>query len=129
MTSTPIAKVNQTVLAALRSKNIARVEIDYDGEGDTGQIADIWAVDAADHPVSLDRPITVALDPDKPAIACDSLHEALDAFAWLLLAEYHNGYENNDGGFGTIVIDVAKNSTTIDHNDRITDVVNTTTEV
>ena len=58
-----------------------------------------------------------------------SLSEALEDFAWMLLFEYHCGFENNDGGYGLIVIDTRETAITIDHNDRVTDVVNTLTEV
>ena len=41
-------------------------------------------------------------------VAMKLLQEALDDFAWAVLDAYHDGFENNDGGFGTIVIDVAE---------------------
>jgi hypothetical protein len=45
------------------------------------------------------------------------------------LGLYHDGFVNNDGGFAAIAIDAEKATVTIDHNDRITDVDNTVTEV
>jgi hypothetical protein len=114
------------VLAALDAARIANVEIGYDGEGDSGQIGAITAKTAAGKPAALEGSVLLNLD-GKPRRYC--LAEALDAYAWELLAEYHDGFENNEGGYGIIDIDVAKGSVTIDHNDRIIEVSNTVTEV
>ena len=129
MISPAIAKASKAITNALRRRGISLVEITYDGEGDSGQIEDICVLHATNQRASLDPPITIALYAHKPAIPYDSLREALDAFAWILLQEYHLGYENNDGGYGTIVIDASNNSTTIDHNERVADLVNIRTEV
>ena len=53
----------------------------------------------------------------------------MDDFAWTILAEYHCGFENNDGGFGTITVNAAEATVTLDHNDRVVESVNTTSEV
>jgi hypothetical protein len=122
----PLKAAKAALLEVLRHAAIAFVEIEYDGVGDSGQIHAIIAYTAANVPLSCERlrDTMVAL-PDKPAM---SLEEALDDFAWHLLGLYHDGFVNNDGGYGTIAIAVDTGKITIDHNDRIIDVVNSVTE-
>jgi hypothetical protein len=122
----PAAKA--VLLAALKKTRAASVTIVYDGEGDSGQIGDITAKSAgARRPLKLSG--TVSLDLDGTLKEYASLEEAIEQFAWDVLHAYHDGFENNEGGYGTITIDVAKGMVTIDHNDRIIDVFNTMTEV
>jgi hypothetical protein len=121
----PAAKA--ALLAALKKTRAASVTIVYDGEGDSGQIGDIAAKSAAGRAVKLSG--TVSLDLDGQLKEYASLEEAIEPFAWDVLYAYHGGFENNEGGYGTITIDVAKGTVTIDHNDRIIDVFNTMTEV
>ena len=106
------------ILKALASLGVAKVVIAYDGEGDSGQVNDITATTDKDAEVSLDAPYLET-----------TLHEALDDLAWDCLTAYHVGFENNEGGEGDITINVADGVITIDHNDRIVQLSNTTTEV
>lgn len=121
----PAAKA--TLLAALKRTRAAIVTIEYDAEGDSGQIDAIVAKSAAGRPLKLRGKIT--LDLHGQAHEYKTLEEALDEFAWLVLRVYHAGFENNEGGFGTISIDVAKASITLDHNDRIIELCNSVAEV
>jgi hypothetical protein len=122
----PAAKA--VLLAALKKTRAALVTVEYDGEGDSGQITGIGAVTALAKPAKLPKgPFSLQLcDADSSYV---SIEEVLDAFAWAVLRAYHGGFENNEGGFGTLTIDVAKGTITLDHNDRIIDVSNTLTEV
>lgn len=107
------------LLAALRAAGITSVSVEYNGEGDSGQVDDILAhrgdtkIKAAATILSTGR----------------SLSDEIDDFAWELLDVYHGGFENNDGGQGQITIDVAAGTVTLDHNDRVTEFLNTVTEV
>jgi hypothetical protein len=92
----------------------------YDGEGDSGQINDITATAADESEVSLEG---LPCGPDT------LLADELDDFAWQCLGAYHGGFENNDGGYGDVTIDVTEGKVYIDHNDRFVDVTNTTSEV
>jgi hypothetical protein len=126
---TDFTHAKSAMLGALRTQGIATVEIDYDGEGDSGQMGDIYAYDAERQSLPINKPVNIAFAPDEEPRHYDSLSEALDDFAWRLLQDRHGGFENNDGGYGTIVIDVPNCSVVIDHNDRFTDAFNTRTEV
>jgi len=128
MTSSTFPKAKRVLLKALSAHQIASVAITYDGEGDSGQIQDISAVNSKNEPVSLNRPVKLAMYEGRPPTHYCCLREAIDDFAWIMLVEYHGGFENDDGGFGRIIVNVGKRSITLDHKDRVTDVVNTTTE-
>jgi hypothetical protein len=110
-----LLKHKAAILKALKSAKIGFVVIHYDGEGDSGQVHDILAYHRPD--LLIPRKIT------------NELREVLDAFAWAILDLYHDGFEISDGGCGEIKIDVAKRSVILDHNDRVTEFVNTMTEV
>jgi hypothetical protein len=114
------ALLKGALLAALAAAGIAHVEIDYDGEGDNGQINGATALDGQGNRVDLDRP----LHPETPPLS-----DALDNFAWAILQEHHGGFEDNDGGYGTIRIDVAAGTVTLDHYQRWTDAHHTWTEL
>src|SRR5436190_24105294 len=80
--------------------------------------------------VSLETPpLALTVKGGETTMRYPSLGDALDDYAWELLAVTHARFENYDGGYGTITIDVAKTTVTLDHNQRFTDSVNTVTEV
>jgi hypothetical protein len=124
-----ISDAKRAMLKALRARGIATASIEYDGEGDSGQIVGIFASDAEEKPVALDRPVRLAFCRDKAPRDYGSLREALDDFAWVLLGHFHADFEVNDGGFGTIRIDVAKGAVLLDHDDRVIETLKTRTEV
>src|SRR4051794_40786293 len=99
----PFAKAKRAVLKALRARGIATVEIEYDGEGDSGQIESIAARDVKGWPVRLNQPLSLALREGEETTRYGSFTEALDDFAWSVLEENHSGFQDNDGGFGTVV--------------------------
>ena len=111
------------VVAALAKLGIATVTAVYDGEGDSGQIDSITAHGADGTERPLEGDILVG---DQPP---EAIHEALDAFFWDCLTAYHDGFENNDGGYGEITIDVATASVTIEHNQRFTDIDSSSQEI
>ena len=119
--------IKAELIKALAAIKVSRAVIEYDGCGDEGQIESVEAFRANGESVSLETPpfaLTV-----EGGEATTSLRDALDDYAWELLAVTHDGFEDCDGGHGTITIDVAKATVTLDHNQRFTDSVNTVTEV
>lgn len=117
------------LMRELTTAGITRVDIDYDGEGDEGQINGITMyagdklLDALDEP----RPLQICINEQLQTFT--SWHQCIDELVWSILCEYHAGYEINDGGFGTVTIDVTNDLITIDHNDRVIDFVCTETEI
>ena len=119
--------VCQAAIAAvaphLEAISAATVTINYDGGGDEGQINQVSAEAADGTPVAL------------PEIACErfrtgydgrvsvdvtSLEAALEEIGCEALAAYQAGWENGDGAFGTVTIDVAARKATLDHNAYVT---------
>jgi len=122
-----LSAAKAALVAALKASRVATVTIAYDGEGDSGQVNDIAATNARGKPVQLRGSVVLELDGVPCCYNC--LSEAIDAFTWEVLALYHDGFVNNEGGYGTLTIDVRKSKVTLDHNDRIIEVSNTLTEV
>lgn len=111
------------LVEALRKLGIASVVAVYDGAGDSGQIESIAAYTADGSEITIKGQIIVADAPPEP------MEEVLDAFCWDCLVAYHQGFENNEGGYGEITIEIATRKVTIDHNDRIIEVDNTVSEI
>jgi hypothetical protein len=118
------------LIKALATIKASRAVIQYDGCGDNGQIESVEAFRANGKAVSLNTPpFELTVEGSETTGRYSSLRDALDDYAWELLAVTHDGFENDDGGYGSITIDVAKAAVTLDHNDRFTDSVNTVTDV
>jgi hypothetical protein len=88
---------NQELLTKLRELGVTAVEAEYSGSGDEGQINELTAyrpsADPAEGKVEIELPA--------------ALHEAADeALSGLLYAKYGSWYDN-DGGCGTVELDVA----------------------
>jgi hypothetical protein len=107
------------IVAALKALGVVLVEVEYDGEGDSGQIDTITAYKADETRVDVAGVSPFVLGDGPAAERFNTLHECLDTFAWDVLWHHHEGFENNDGGFGKIVIDVDDGTVRIEHNWRI----------
>src|SRR5580700_5601876 len=71
----------------LKAAGVARVDISYDGCGDSGQIEDVRYFDANRKTMELPGTLTITED-------------ALRELFYDLLETRHAGWENNDGAFG-----------------------------
>ena len=87
------------LLPQLRALGIAQVIAEYEGYGDSGNIEDVTV-----QPVGVELP--------------DDLSLRVGDFAWSVAYHQHPGFENNDGGYGTLTWDVTADSITLDHADR-----------
>ena len=87
------------LLAQLRALGISEVTAEYEGYGDSGNVEDVNV-----------QPAEVKLP--------EALVTAVGDFAWSLAYHYHPGFENNEGGYGTLTWDIARDSITLDHSDR-----------
>jgi len=121
-----LAAAKPRLLAALKAKRIASVTVEYDGSCDEGQIGEIAATGPNGKPAALEGSVVLDLDGQR---CKHGLSHAIEEFTWQLLLAYHAGFEINDGGYGTLTIDVAKGTIILDHNDRFIDATNTLTEV
>lgn len=90
-----------TLFAALKDAGVTLVTISYDGGGDSGQVEDV----------------EFEGDGIEDAICKDNFENDLQDLATHIL-EQHYDYDwyNNDGGYGTIVINLEEEVPTIDIN-------------
>ncbi len=83
----------------LRAAGVTEVIAEYEGYGDSSNVEDM------------------ALQPNDLSLEED-FRRKLEDFAWSLAYNQHPGFENNEGGYGTLTWDIAADSITLDHADR-----------
>lgn len=123
---TAIRPANKSALfSVLSAAGITRVDVSFDGYGDSGQIESIDAkADRTNTPLP-EATVTLAIfgwrdtDPTERTL---SIRDAIEHFVYDCLAQTHGGWENNEGAFGTFVFDVADQSITLDYNQRFEDI-------
>jgi hypothetical protein len=106
------AKLRAEILPALSQHHVANIEAAYSGYGDSGAIDGIQFRDSAGERVdrtSLPQEITDALE--------NCIYEFLPA-----------GFEINDGGQGTLTIDIQTAKVTIQHQENYTETRDSTRE-
>jgi hypothetical protein len=123
-----VAALNKAVLFdSLSQAGVTTVCVDFDGEGDSGQIGNIGAfkgeeqAELPDVSVMLHRAAwnSEALEP------CPMpLTEAIERMCYDYLEYEQEGWENNDGAFGTFNFDVGKRGIDLDFNGRFVDYTN-----
>ncbi len=120
----------------LKPLGVVRVEVEYDGCGDSGDIQEVRAVKKGsrsekEQPANLDgQSVTVERFESvydaakqswdrKPYQATVALKEALSDFALDFLSFLGIDWYNSEGGYGTIVLDVEAGEAKAEHNYRI----------
>lgn len=107
----------KSVLKYLASIGVERVDVEYDGEGDSGSIQSVEFISKSDYIFSgeiLNR---------------DKITTTIENATYAILAEQSLDWVNNDGGYGTVHINTKDLSVTINHEQRITDTESSTYEV
>lgn len=120
-----IAHNKAQLVEALKTAGIASAIVEYSGEGDDGGHYDF----AYTPDLKIDTPITIKVltgefvdgkwkhcEVEKSMPMDDALGNFLDE---LLTQHGHDGYENGDGGGGTLTINVQENSYLLEHYDNI----------
>jgi hypothetical protein len=92
------------IIPRLKQWGVAKIVVDYSGCGDSGGIDGISYFDAAGQPVNMAL-VQPASDPD----IGDVVYEFLPA-----------GFENNEGGQGTLTLDAEAGSVKIAHSENYT---------
>ncbi len=116
---------NKAVLfELLASAGIAKIIVDFDGYGDSGQIERV-ALLKADNVECLPPEGNVALHivrHDGSGVDCVEMTvpEAIERLAYDFLGQEHSGWENNDGAYGDFTFDVAERTITLEYNERFT---------
>ena len=112
------------VFDALAAAGLTLVEVEFDGEGDSGQIEGIFAYagDArAELPESFLTLYQAAQNKGDPRTTNVSLHDAIETLCYDYLSQTHGGWENNDGAYGVFRFDVRERSIRLDFNERFSD--------
>jgi hypothetical protein len=117
---------NKTVLFdALAALRITTVNVEFDGEGDSGQIDAVTAC-ADDADVTLPAtPVMIqqaSWRDDGLTTVEQSLGGAIETLCYSYLEQYQGGWENNDGAFGSFAFDIGKRTIQLEFNGRFTDV-------
>lgn len=115
-------EINKAQLfGVLGPAGITHVTVTFDGGGDSGQIEDISAV--ADNakvelPSAEIELVSHVWGQEEPTRTRMPVAEAIEQLAYDLLSLTHCGWENNDGAYGEFVFDVAKQTISLEHNER-----------
>jgi len=106
--------LKHAVLAPLRDAGIVRVEVRFDGCGDSGAVEACECFDQGYATVVCPE---VAIAPFDFVVASEPTGEgpmlvaaALDALTYLALERFHPGWEINDGSCGMLVVEVPEAS-------------------
>lgn len=107
---------------ALARAGITAVIVEFDGSCDDGQIESV-AARAGDAPVDLPADLITISAPRRDGAGLETrtcpVAEAIEVLVYALLSETHDGWENNDGAFGTFTLDVADRSIQLEFNERV----------
>jgi hypothetical protein len=130
-----VARANElnkaAVFEALAAAGLTSVTVEFDGEGDSGQINGM-AAHAGESPAEL--PSTSLKLQRAPQNGGDlrtaeaTLRDAIETLCYDYLTQCHDGWENNDGAYGTFEFDVPNRTVHLDIDERFTDTTNSTHE-
>jgi hypothetical protein len=119
-----IQQLKAAILPRLQEAGIARVEIRFDGCGDSGAVEECACLDAAGAAIACPDDTLQEGEPDKADGAASneqqSLGQALELLTYLALERHHPGWEINDGACGELAIDVAEATFVLDCSLRFT---------
>ena len=113
-----IQQLKTAILPRLLEAGIARVEIRFDGCGDSGAVEEFACLDATGAPMPCPDVSLQESEADKAdrtgSAELHSLGQALEQLTYLALERHHPGWEINDGACGELVIDVAEATFVLD---------------
>jgi len=113
-----IQQLKVAILPRLQDAGIVRVEIRFDGCGDSGAVEECACLDAAG--AGIPCPDVTLLEGEADSVdrtgsrEPQSLGQALEQLTYLALERHHPGWEINDGACGELVIDVAEATFVLD---------------
>lgn len=111
-----------TLFGALAAMGIHTVVVTFDGAGDSGQIESINGFDAANNAVGLpDESISFkVVQFESLAVACEqhTAREIIEAMTFDFLEQTHDGWEDQDGAYGTFTFSVGERTISLEYNER-----------
>lgn len=125
-------KQNRNLLmAALVRLKVERVIVEYSGSGDSGDFVGISTVPELSLPILRSEQLQVFspkatwLEGGGYAYSQESqqqsIYDALGEFCMSWVSAQHGGWENNDGGQGTVTIEVTENTFILEHTEFFTE--------
>jgi hypothetical protein len=114
-----------TIFDALAAAKITEVLVEFDGEGDSGQIEMVTVVRNGE-PVPMPA-TSVSLhqassrSPEALISEC-SLRDGIETLSYDFLEDEQSGWENKGGAFGKVRLDVEKRTVELTFHGRFTDV-------
>jgi hypothetical protein len=125
-----IVDVNKAIVFdALAAAEITRVNVTFDGEGDSGQIDNIVAFKGDVVTKIPETTVTVQTSNwDGSEVRSNdlSMTDAIERLCYDFLEQEYGGWENNDGAYGEFTLKVADKTVELEFNGRYTDVATTT---
>jgi hypothetical protein len=123
-----LAEVNernkQALFAALATTAITSITVNFDGEGDSGQIDDVVAYTDASHVPIPEMQISLEYvgfgSMSQVTLRPCTLQEAIQDACYGYLEHTHGGWENNDGAYGAFEINVSERTIDLEFNGRYT---------
>lgn len=138
-----LQKVKPILFGALKAAGITRVTVTFDGYGDSGQIESVEAYDAENQPIDLPAepipyPFATMEERYEPSSETPSgqrcagyevqeieksslIQDIIEEIFWDFIGAKHDGWENNDGGFGECGFDVESETIRLEMNERYTE--------
>ena len=120
--ATEALEMNRAALfAALSVAGITEIIVEFDGEGDSGQIDHVQASHANDTIKLPDERIEIASAPwggNELTHIDETLGGAIETVCYALLSSNCGGWEINEGSYGMFVLDVAERTIELTHNGR-----------
>jgi hypothetical protein len=111
----------RAVFDALVAAGIATVNVEFDGEGDSGQIQGIAADDSPEVPNIAIELQKAPWGSGKLDSSQSTLREAIETLCYDYLEQHQGGWENNDGAFGEFIFNVAERRIELEFNARFSD--------
>lgn len=122
-----VRKERTDLLSVLKAAGITSVEAHYDAYGDSGNIEQVTLLPERPEP---ERPAAAEAVPlesevpldEPPSRLPDAIMTRLQDMLWSTVYALHPGFENNEGGYGDIIWDLATDQIAIEHSERFVDV-------
>jgi hypothetical protein len=132
LTAEQLAHNKHAILKALAQHGLAYVVAEYSGYEDSTDGFEIST--APNGPALPEVSVTVVeVDSQWDEVAGKveerivekerPLADAIESFAWEIIDRHHSGFQNNEGGRGTLTLDVEAWGWSLDHEDFVTESV------
>lgn len=106
--------IRSQIFRALKAYGIKTVKVDYDGSGDSGDIHS-YEVEPKKREEMLDEPL---------GETGKTVKEQIEQICWDGLESEESGWEINEGSYGSVTLDVARQTIELDHYERVIETAN-----